>query len=328
MGRNQLISTTTTLPEIQAGIEAVEKLMRTQADDYNGDLKSALSLLLSSGGKRIRPRIILLLGRILKANEDTLITLASAIELLHTATLVHDDLIDGALLRRGVATLNSKWSAAATVLTGDFIFASAAYLAAKTNSIEVMKVFSTTLMTIVNGEVNQLFNSRCNTSKSDYYKRIYAKTASLFEAATNTTSILSPVSDLDRDRMRRFGYELGMAFQIVDDVLDYSGDQAVVGKPVGGDLRQGLVTLPMLYFIESNPQNEVVQSLLQGKCIEDDQAVDNVIQAILTSSAIEHSLNEAEQFAKRALDLIADLPASPYKDELVYLTETSIVRKN
>jgi geranylgeranyl pyrophosphate synthase len=323
-----LISTITTLPEIQAGIEAVEKLMITQADDYNGDLKSALTLLLSSGGKRIRPRIILLLGNILKANEDTLVTLASAIELLHTATLVHDDLIDGALLRRGVATLNSKWSSAATVLTGDFIFASAAYLAAKTNSIEVMKVFSTTLMTIVNGEVNQLFNSRCNASKADYYQRIYAKTASLFEAATHTTSILSPVSELDRDRMRRFGYELGMAFQIVDDVLDYSGDQAIVGKPVGGDLKQGLITLPMLYFIDSNPQNDGVKELLQGNCIEKDETIESLIHSIIGSSAIEQSLNEAEQFAKRALDLIADLPASPHKDELVYLTEASIVRKN
>lgn len=323
-----MISTTTTLHEIQAGIEAVEKLMVTQADDYNGDLKSALTLLLSSGGKRIRPRIILLLGNILKANEDTLITLASAIELLHTATLVHDDLIDGALLRRGVPTLNSKWSSAATVLTGDFIFASAAFLAAKTNSIEVMKVFSTTLMTIVNGEVNQLFNSRCNVSKADYYQRIYAKTASLFEASTHTTSILSPASELDRDRMRRFGYELGMAFQIVDDVLDYSGDQAVVGKPVGGDLKQGLVTLPLLYFIDSNPQNEGVKELLQGNCIEKDETIENLIQAINSSSAIEQSIIEAEQFAKRALDLIADLPASPYKDELVYLTEASIVRKN
>lgn len=323
-----MISTITTLPEIQAGIEAVEKMMVTQADDYNGDLKSALTLLLSSGGKRIRPRIILLLGNILKANEETLITLASAIELLHTATLVHDDLIDGALLRRGVATLNSKWSAAATVLTGDFIFASAAHLAAKTNSVEVMKVFSTTLMTIVNGEVNQLFNSRCNTSKADYYQRIYAKTASLFEASTHTTAILSPVSELDRDRMRRFGYELGMAFQIVDDVLDYSGDQAIVGKPVGGDLRQGLVTLPMLYFIESNPQNEGVIDLLQGKCIDNDQTIDSIIHEITSSSAIERSLIEAEQFSKRALDLIADLPASHHKDELIYLTETSIVRKN
>jgi geranylgeranyl pyrophosphate synthase len=322
-----LISTITTLPEIQAGIEAVEKLMLTQADEYNGDLKSALSLLLSSGGKRIRPRIILLLGSILNANQETLIILASAIELLHTATLVHDDLIDGAVLRRGVATLNSKWSAAATVLTGDFIFASAANLAAKTNSVEVMKVFSTTLMTIVNGEVNQLFNSRCNTSKADYYQRIYAKTASLFEAATHTTSILSPVSALDRDRMRRYGYELGMAFQIVDDVLDYSGEQSVVGKPVGGDLRQGLVTLPMLYFIDSNPNNDGVKELLQGKCLDNDETIDNLIHSIVASSAIEQSINEAEQFAKRALDLISDLPASPHKDELVYLTETSIVRK-
>ena len=111
-------------------------------------------------------------------------------------------------------------------------------------------------------------------------------------------------------------------------MLDYSGEQSVVGKPVGGDLRQGLVTLPMLYFIESNPQNEGVKELLKGKCIENNETIDALIQAIASSSAIERSINEAEQFAKRALDLIADLPASLHKDELVYLTETSIVRKN
>lgn len=316
-----------TLPGIQHGIEAVERTMLTTADDYNGDLKSALSILLSSGGKRIRPRIILLLGSIFNANRETLVTLASAIELLHTATLVHDDLIDGALLRRGVPTLNSKWSAAATVLTGDFIFASAAFLAAKTESIEVMAIFSKTLMTIVNGEVNQLFESRCNTSREDYYRRIYAKTASLFETSSYTSAIISQVSDQQKEKLRKFGYELGMAFQIVDDVLDYSGDQSVVGKPVGGDLRQGLVTLPLLYYIQSNPLDKGVQEFLQGNCSQNDESIDRLIQSISTSSAIEQSLKEAEQFSQRALHLISDLPSSPEKDELIQLTESSVLRK-
>ncbi len=328
MGRYSLNSSILTLPHIQHGIEVVERRMLSQADEYNSDLKSALSLLLSSGGKRIRPRIILLLGKILNGNEDVLYTLASAIELLHTATLVHDDLIDGALLRRGIPTLNSKWSSAATVLTGDFIFASAAFLAAQTNSLEVMSIFSKTLMTIVNGEVNQLFNSRCNSSKEDYYKRIYAKTASLFETSTHTAAIVSNVPPEHVDRIRRFGYELGMAFQIVDDVLDYTGDQSVVGKPVGGDLRQGLITLPMLYFIESNPGDAAVQELLSGNCIEKDETVDKIIASIANSQAIEKSLQEAEQFANRALDLISDLPESEEKAELVELTRSSVIRKN
>lgn len=323
-----MISNTAILPEIQQGIEAVEQLMLVQANEYADDLKSALSVLLSSGGKRIRPRIILLLGNILHAEYETLITLASSIELLHTATLVHDDLIDGALLRRGVPTLNSKWSTAATVLSGDFIFASAALLAAKTNSIEVMKIFSSTLMTIVNGEVNQLFESRCNTNKDDYYRRIYAKTASLFETSTHTTAIISSASEELKDKLRKFGYELGMAFQIVDDVLDYSGEQSVVGKPVGGDLRQGLVTLPLLYYMKSNPQDAGVQELMKGDCIQDEEKIERLIQSIAVSSAIEQSLAEADQFAQRALSMISDLPSSPLKDELIHLTESSVIRKN
>ena len=327
MGRYPLNSSIQTLPHIQLGIEAVEQRMLSQADDYHGDLKSALSLLLGSGGKRIRPRIILLLGKILQGDEDVLITLASAIELLHTATLVHDDLIDGALLRRGIPTLNAKWSTAATVLTGDFIFASAAFLAAKTRSIEVMSIFSKTLMTIVNGEVNQLFSSRCNTSKEDYYQRIYAKTASLFETSTHTTAIVSQISPSKVETIRRFGYELGMAFQIVDDVLDYTGDQSVVGKPVGGDLRQGLITLPMLYYIQSNPDHDGIKELLSDNCVKNEETIDNLITAIAHSNAIDQSLEEAEQFSNRALDLISDLPDSAEKEELIELTKSSVMRK-
>src|SRR5574340_107402 len=155
--------------------------MRSQAEGHHPDLRAALDHLVASGGKRIRPTLTILTGRMLGADEDRTVTLAAAIELLHTATLVHDDLIDGSLLRRGIPTLNSKWSPAATVLTGDFIFASAANMATRTNSLEVMGIFSRTLMTIVNGEVNQLFTSHCSTDINDYYHRIYAKTASLFE---------------------------------------------------------------------------------------------------------------------------------------------------
>jgi len=322
-----LTSSNSTLQLLNQDIEAVERLMISQSDEYNDDLKYALELLLSSGGKRIRPRIILLLGNILKGQKDLLITLAASIELLHTATLVHDDLIDGALLRRGVPTLNSKWTAAATVLTGDFIFSSAAFLAAKTDSIEVMRIFSRTLMTIVNGEVNQLFGSRCNPTKDDYYKRIYAKTASLFETSTHTAAILSQTSSEQTEKMRRFGYELGMAFQIVDDVLDYSGSESEVGKPVGGDLRQGLITLPMLYYIETNFDNKIVKDILNGNCIKDDQEIDHLIYEIVNSPAIEKSLKEAEGFCERALVLLSELPDCPEKIELVKLTESSVLRR-
>lgn len=309
-----------TLPSIQNGIDAVEKLMLSQAENYHPDLSAALSILLSSGGKRIRPRIILLIGSIYNAPKDTLITLAASIELLHTATLVHDDLIDEALFRRGVPTLNSKWSPAATVLTGDFVFASAAHLASMTNSIEVMALFSKTLQTIVNGEVNQLFSSRCNTSKEDYYRRIYSKTASLFETSTHTAGIISQVMPQQVEILRKFGYELGMAFQIIDDILDYRGDQSIVGKPVGGDLRQGLFTLPFLYYLEFAKNDTEVNQLVDGDCPFDESRVSTIVARIAESEAIDRSIEEAKQFSDRALQCLQQLPESPELDELEQIT--------
>jgi geranylgeranyl pyrophosphate synthase len=326
-GRTKLELTLKSLPHIQQGLDQVEKLMLAQAEDYHPDLKAALSVILSSGGKRIRPTIILLLGSLLNARNDLLITLATSIELLHTATLVHDDLIDGSILRRGIPTLNSKWSPAATVLTGDFVFACAAHMASKTNSNEVMRLFSQTLMTIVNGEVNQLFTSKCIASLEDYYRRIYAKTASLFETSTHATAIISQVDDCKTEILRKFGYELGMAFQIVDDVLDYTGNQSTVGKPVGGDLRQGLVTLPMLYYIEEHPEDQSVQALQQGHCIKSEDEVDRLVKLITESPVIQKSMDEAENFAARAQKYLLELPDSPERNSLQKINEFTISRR-
>ena len=238
--------------------------MRTEALMYHPDLQSVLTYLLSSGGKRIRPVVTLLSGDMLGADEENLLNLAAAVELLHTATLVHDDLIDGAMLRRGIPTLNTRWSPAATVLAGDYIFARAAGFAAATNKVELMAVFSETLATIVSGEITQLFNSRGKACREDYYKRIYAKTASLFRASTYCAALISPVDQPVVNAMESFGYEIGMAFQIVDDILDFTGEQTTVGKPVANDLRQGLVTLPAICFAENYPDNVDMQLVLNG----------------------------------------------------------------
>lgn len=238
--------------------------MRVQADDSHPDLRAALEHLLAAGGKRVRPTLGLLVGNMLGADEARLVTLGAAVELLHTATLVHDDLIDGALLRRGIPTLNARWSPPATVLTGDFLFARAAKLAADTDHLPLMKAFSETLAIIVNGELTQMFSSRGVIERDNYYKRIYAKTASLFEMTSRAAAMISPVDEHQVEAMRDFGYQIGMAFQVVDDILDFNGDQAAVGKPVGSDLLNGLVTLPAIYYAESHPNDPDVLSLPGG----------------------------------------------------------------
>ncbi|HNT22757.1 MAG TPA: polyprenyl synthetase family protein [Anaerolineales bacterium] len=300
--------------------------MRSQADGYHPNLAAALNHLLSSGGKRIRAVFTLLIGGMLKADPDRLVTLAAAIETLHTATLVHDDLIDGALVRRGIPTLNAQWSPAATVLTGDFVFARAARLASETESTKAMYRFSDTLATIVNGEVTQLFSSRGVASRENYYHRIYAKTASLFEAAASTAAILSPVEDDQVQEMARFGYEIGMAFQMVDDILDFTGQQATIGKPVAGDLRQGLITLPALYYIEHKPDDPDMQMILNSSFC-DEPCLSRLLDSIRQSGAIEHAQLEAGQSIQRALDILAQKPACREREALEDLANY-IVRRD
>jgi len=313
---------------VQNGIVEVERLMHSQADGYHPDLRAAFDLLLSSGGKRIRPALTLLTGRMLGGDPRVLVTLAAAIELLHTATLVHDDLIDSSLLRRGIPTLNSQWSPGATVLTGDFIFARASKIAADTNSVAVMKLFAQTLTTIVNGELTQLFTSRCQLDRDDYYSRIYSKTASLFETSTTSAAILSGVPEATIEKLRKFGYEIGMAFQIIDDILDFTGEQSTIGKPVGSDLRQGLITLPALFYSEIHPEDPSIKPISEGRCEYHEEKMTCLIEAIRSSRAIDLSYNEACLFVQRGLSQIQNLPETPEKDALVELAEYIVQRRN
>jgi geranylgeranyl pyrophosphate synthase len=311
---------------VTSDIQAVEALMRSQADGHNSDLRNAIDIILSSGGKRIRPSVSLLVGQMLGGPNDRLITLSAAIEMLHTATLVHDDLIDSSLLRRGVATLNAHWSPGATVLTGDFMFACAANLAAQTENINVIKQFSLVLQTIVNGEITQLFSSRCQVRRDEYYSRIYAKTASLFEIAALSAALLSTAPAEIAEKMRCFGYNIGMAFQIIDDILDFTSQPSSLGKPVGSDLQQGLVTLPTIYFAETQPHQPEVKLLLEGKCLNRDQ-VHTLVAAIRESSSITLAHEEAINFVKNGIDHLADLPPSVERDSLISLAEYIVQRQ-
>jgi geranylgeranyl pyrophosphate synthase len=301
---------------VQQDIEAVEKLMRAQADGRQVDLGAALDLLLSAGGKRVRPALTLLAGKMLGGSTERLITLAAAIELLHTATLVHDDLIDGSLLRRGMPTLNSQWTPGATVLTGDFLFACAAKLASDTNSIPVMGLFSHTLTVIVNGEITQLFTGRCRANREEYFRRIYAKTASLFETSAKSAGLISGTDEQKVEALRSFGYNIGMAFQIVDDILDFKGDPSTLGKPVGSDLRQGIITLPAICYIESNSGDPLCQQFMRGECETSDSKITQMINAIRNSSAISMALKEACQFVDQGLEALRTFPAGLERDSL------------
>ncbi len=311
----------------QDDLKLVDSLIRSQAEGHHSDLGIALDLLLSAGGKRIRPILTIVAGKMLNAPQPQLNTLAAAIELLHTATLVHDDLIDGALLRRGAATLNSHWSAGATVLTGDFLFASAAKLAADTECIPVIKLFSKTLTVIVNGEITQLFDRQNPINLEGYYNRIYAKTASLFETCTTSAALISQADQRSISQLRIFGKEIGMAFQIVDDILDFIADQSTLGKPVGNDLRQGVITLPTMMFCQRNPGHPGVQYMLSDGRPENYPELDALIDEIRGGDDIQSAFQIAQSHIDRSLEVIRTFPENPERTALEDIANYLVDRK-
>ena len=314
------------LSPVQAQLQLVETRLHAQADDRHPDLRAALEQILAAGGKRIRPTLGLLVGDMLGAPEDRLVTLGAAVELLHTATLVHDDLIDGSLLRRGTPTLNARWSPAATVLTGDFLFARAARLAAETGHLPLMEYFAETLAVIVNGELNQMFSARGVISRESYFTRIYAKTASLFEMTSRAAAMISPASEDVVESMRRFGYETGMAFQIVDDVLDFNGEQTAMGKPIGSDLLNGVVTLPAIYYAELAPDDPDVRSLAEGGWANQERMV-RLVESIRRTDSVQHAMQEATRHVERALVVLNDLEPGAEREALENLAKFIIDRK-
>lgn len=322
------------LEPLAAELEQVErKLLEPTHPDYP-QLTAVLESLLLSGGKRLRPALVLLAGSFYPTDREKLVSLAASVEMLHTATLVHDDLIDGALVRRGRTTLNARWNAGATVLAGDYLFARAAALAAATGNVRVMTIFAETLMTICSGELRQIFDRRELPRLDDeqawqnaldrYDQRIYAKTASLFAAATEAAAVLSQAPEAHVVALREYGRLLGTAFQIMDDVLDFQGDEQILGKPVGSDLREGIVTLPVLYFLRDHPDDERIASVVRDG--GQDAVVQEVVTAVRESGAVARAMDRAREFIAQSQAALAVLPEGQARDLMHALADYTIAR--
>ena len=304
----------------------VESLLRERYPGQHKAVGVAVDHLVGGGGKRLRPALVLLSARLCGADLDRAVFAAAAVEMLHTATLIHDDLIDGALMRRGMETLNTQWSPNAPVLTGDYVFAYAAYLASRADNVQLMQRFAETLMTICNGEIQQMFNGRHSGSNlREYEQRIYAKTASLIAMSAEAGAILAGAGEDTTGALRAYGEQLGLAFQIVDDVLDFVADQKMLGKAVGSDLRQGLITLPLLFYLDAEPDQAVVQQALQGHLSE--EVVDEAVQAVAGSPAIERALGVAQQRAEQAKEALNGISDSSYRTALLSLADFTVRRR-
>ncbi len=353
------------LEPVRAGLERVEQRLReldphrapspgattaaapesaTEATIF-APLANAFLNLIGSGGKRVRPALALLSAQVglppaaaqAMALDERVIALAASVEMLHTSTLVHDDVIDGALLRRGAPTLNARWSGGATVLAGNYLFGTAAQLAAATGSMPVIHLFSDTLNVIVDGELRQL-RDRYNYDqpRDNYTHRIYAKTASLFCAATQGAALLANLPDDQVAALHDYGYHLGMAFQIVDDMLDFTGDADTLGKPAGSDLLQGTLTLPFFYHVQALPAPggaELVAHLEQVRDGADDEHAEawrEAVQAVVLQLRAGPGLDEAQREAQHSLDgaraALAPFAPSPARSAMLALCDFVLQR--
>lgn len=311
---------------VRDDLAQVEALLRERYDGQHEAIGVAVDHLVGGGGKRLRPALVLLSARLCGGAVEQAVFAAAAVEMLHTATLVHDDLIDGALIRRGTDTLNARWSPSATVLTGDYVFAYAAYLASRANSVRLMQRFAETLMTICNGEIQQMFDGRHDQSSfQEYEQRIYAKTASLIAMSAEAGAILAGTAEETVCALRAYGEQLGLAFQIVDDVLDFVADETRLGKPVGSDLRQGLVTLPVLFFLDAEPEHGAVRRALEGNSTE--EVVDEAVRAVAGSPAIHRALGVAQRHASQAKHVLNGVSDSRYRVALLSLADFAVRRR-
>ena len=329
------MNTIALLEPLAAELGRVEQKLREPQHPEYPILGEVLEHLLDSGGKRLRPALALLAGRVYGTGSEKLISLAAAVEMLHTATLVHDDLIDGALLRRGNPTLNASWSPGATVLTGDYLFARSAVLAAETENARVVTIFAETLTTICGGELRQVFDRHSiprvasdqewEEALRRYDQRIHAKTASLFSAATEAAAVLSSAPESQATALRDYGHYLGMGFQIMDDVLDFEGEEQVLGKPVGSDLREGIVTLPALYYLRAHPDDRRIPAAVHDGA--DDQAVRDVVSAVCRSGATAQAMERARCFVARSQVALGALPEGEPRRTMHDLAEYTIARR-
>jgi geranylgeranyl pyrophosphate synthase len=282
---------------------------------------------LGTGGKRIRPALTLLSGQLYVYEPDILLHMATSIEMMHTATLIHDDAIDKSDMRRGRPTIYKLWGSDSAILLGDYLFALAGVEVSNTLCIRTINLFSKTLMTISSGELNQAKNAyNIHQSREDYFQRIFGKTASLFCLSTESGGILGQAPENAIASLNNYGKYLGLAFQIVDDILDFIGTEAELGKPAGSDLAQGTLTLPAMLLNEKYPGDNPVLRLFQDR-----HRIENIqvaINQVKDSTIVDECYRIAKDYCQKASRYLDGLPIKPSRQSLLELADFVVERKN
>lgn len=307
--------------EINSDLKKIEKELDKFLKVDDPLFSQTCLYLLQAGGKRIRPGFTLLAGKFFDYRLDKLMPVAMALEIIHMATLIHDDVVDASLTRRGRPTLTAGWGNTVSVATGDYLFAKALELIVRIDNSEISSILADVCIEMCQGEIQQI-KSAFDTEQTykQYYYRIQRKTAQLISLCCKLGAKASNAKPRQVWLMSRYGNCLGIAFQMVDDILDITADPKVLGKPIGGDIRQGIITLPMILALEYSPQKDRLRELL-GKHNKPDAEVEECIQLIIQSGGIEKCRSIVEAYIEKAKHYLRELPDIPAKDALIELAK-------
>ena len=314
------------LNTIAPDMEGVNRIIREQLHSNVPFISQIAEYLINAGGKRIRPALVLLMARAFGYQGTQHQMLAAMIEFIHTATLLHDDVVDEADLRRGKSSANALFGNAASVLVGDFLYTRAFQMIVAVNDIRILPVLSDATNLIAEGEVMQLVNVRNpDIDEKRYMEVIYAKTAKLFEVSAVLGALIAHASEKEIEAAAAYGRSLGIAFQLVDDLLDYAGETDVLGKTVGNDLREGKMTLPLI-FLMSYCGEDVRKTIRE--CIEnhDETLLPFILEAVKSSAALDYTAQKAQDAANDAAQALSCLRDSQYKESLIKLSTFSAER--
>lgn len=324
-----------------ASLEPLMSLVRTDLDQVNETilerLQSPVALipeiagyLIKSGGKRLRPVLTLACAQLFNYQGKKAIPLAACVEFIHTATLLHDDVVDDSTLRRGQASANQLWGNQSSVLVGDFLFSRAFELMVEQESLPALRVLSKVSATIAQGEVLQLLHiNDLEMTTEKYLEIVHAKTATLFAAAARIGAIIAQGTTEDEKSLKKFGHHLGMAFQLVDDILDYTADEKTLGKTVGDDFREGKITLPVIYSYQaSNPHEKQFWQRVMVNLHQEEGDFNQAYALLLKHQAIEKTRALASEYCQKAEQALSSFPSSPIRDALLEACTFVMQRKN
>lgn len=305
----------------------LDQVITTQLSSDVSLIQEISRYIIQAGGKRLRPALLLLVAKALNYQGTHHHLLAAVVECIHTATLLHDDVVDESVLRRGRDTVNAVFGNAASVLVGDFLYSRAFQMMVKTEQIRVMSIFAETTNTIAEGEVLQLLNMHnLHVTEANYFQVIRFKTAKLFEAAARLGAVLAGANQQIEQAAAAYGNHLGTAFQLIDDLLDYAAETEQIGKQAGDDLREGKPTLPLIFVLEhGTPEQQIlIRQALEQSEDADFQKIRAIVQ---TSGALTYTQTCAQREADKAIAAISSLPSSPFQRSLIELCAFSVQRQ-